>query len=67
MTTAAFPPGHMPDLLELARLFERTIEYEIRRSIADGDDEGARLKWTTLNMVRVAIRKATTSEKERRV
>lgn len=47
-----------PDLIEIARLFEQTIEYEIRRSLHDGDDEGARLKTLTLHMVRAALARA---------
>lgn len=47
-----------PELLELARLFESTIEYEIRKSEKDGDTEGANLKRVTLNLTRAAIAKA---------
>lgn len=47
-----------PDLLEMAKLFERCVEYEIRRSRKDGDEEGARLKTVTLNLIRNAIAKA---------
>jgi len=58
MTSAAAPRGHT-ELLEIARLFERTIEWEIKRSLRDGDDEGARLKIATLNQVLAAIKLAT--------
>lgn len=42
-------------LLEMAKLFEKTAEYEIRRSEQEGDDEGARMKTLTLNLIRQAI------------
>jgi hypothetical protein len=48
-----------PDLLELARLFERAAEYEIRRKQTAGDDEGVRLTTLTLNMIRETIANAT--------
>ena len=44
-----------PALVEMAKLFERSIVYEIKRSERDGDDEGARLKSFTLAEVRAAI------------
>jgi hypothetical protein len=47
-----------PDLLELARLFQASVEYEIKKSRAAGDEEGARLKTITLNMIRAALSKA---------
>lgn len=48
-----------PDLFELAKLFARSIEYEIKRSEKNGDDEGARLKTITLNLVLETIAKAS--------
>lgn len=47
-----------PELLELAKLLARTVEYEIRRDEKKGDDEGARLKSMTLHQVREVIAKA---------
>jgi len=47
-----------PELLAHVKLLEKTIEYEIRRSKAEGDDEGARLKTFTLYLVRDSIAKA---------
>jgi hypothetical protein len=49
-------------LLEVAELFEKAILFEISKSHREGDDEGARMKTITLNMVRDAI----VAEKERR-
>lgn len=46
------------DLLEMTKLLERTVEYEIRVSKGAGDDEGARMKAITLNLVRGVIAKA---------
>jgi hypothetical protein len=48
------------DLLGLAKQFEKSVEYEIRvdRSDAGRDEEGARLKTITLNLIREAIAKA---------
>lgn len=48
-----------PDLYDLVKLFQRSVEYEIRRSEKDGDREGARLKTVTLNLIRAALAKAT--------
>ena len=48
-----------PELFELVKLFERTIEYEIRKSSLAGDDEGARMKAVTLGMVREVLAKAS--------
>ncbi len=47
-----------PQLLAMTKLFASSIEYEMRRSEKDGDDEGARLKRLTLNIVLAAITKA---------
>ena len=47
-----------PDLLELAKLFEKAVEYEIRRSAKSLDAEGTRLKQITLNLIRQTIAKA---------
>lgn len=49
------------ELLEIAKLFERTIIYEIKKSKTDGDDEDARLETATLNVVRHAISKVETA------
>ncbi|RWO23325.1 hypothetical protein [Mesorhizobium sp.] len=46
------------DLLATAKLFEQTIEFAIRVAEAAGDDEGARLKSITLQMVRATIARA---------
>lgn len=46
-------------LVELLKLFERSIDYEIRKSRGNGDDEGVRMKTFTLNQVRAALRFAT--------
>jgi hypothetical protein len=49
-----------PDLLKVAQLFAKTIEYLIKVDMSKGDDEGARLKTVTLNMIVLpAIAKAT--------
>jgi hypothetical protein len=49
-----------PELLEMAKLFEKSVEYQIRvaRTDAGSDEEGARLKTITLNLIREAISKA---------
>lgn len=47
-----------PDLLELAKLLQRTVEFELRRSEKTDDDEGTRLKRITLHMIRTKIAKA---------
>lgn len=49
------------ELLEWAKLLERTIVYEITRSNREGDYEGARMKYITLAQVRAAIAKAEKS------
>lgn len=46
------------ELLELTRLLERTLVYEIKKSKAAGDDEGANLKSFTLAEVRGALARA---------
>src|SRR3546814_18263700 len=46
------------ELLELAKLLERSLVFEIKKSEREGDDEGSRLKSTTLFMARAAIAKA---------
>ena len=48
-----------PEMLDLLNLFERSVEYEIRSSRTDGDEEGARMKTITLNLIRACITKAT--------
>ena len=47
-----------PELLELAKLLERTVAYEIDISKGAGDDEGARMKTLTLLHVCDIIAKA---------
>jgi hypothetical protein len=46
-----------PELLDLAKLLERSLVYEIRKSEKEGDDEGARMKMLTLAEVRRVISK----------
>lgn len=48
-----------PKLLDLAQLFARSVEYEIARSRNEGDEEGARMKTITLNLIRAATTEAT--------
>ena len=43
------------DLDAIAKIFERTNEYEINRSTREGDDEGARMKLPMLAKVQQAI------------
>ena len=47
-----------PGLYEAAKLFEKTILYEIARSQSDGDEEGARMKTVSLNVLRETLAKA---------
>lgn len=47
-----------PALLELARLFESCVVYEINRNEKAGDTEGANLKRVTLRLIRDVIAKA---------
>lgn len=51
--------GHLmaaaPSLLQWLRLFEKHVEYEIRRSAKTDDDEGRRLKQITLHSIKEAI------------
>jgi len=54
----AFLISAAPDLLELAKQFKATAEYYIRESRKSSDEEGARLKTVTLNMINAAIAKA---------
>lgn len=51
-----------PAMLELVKLFERSVQYEIKGSLKDGDVEGARMKTITLNMIRDGIANATGSQ-----
>lgn len=44
-----------PAMVELIQLFERSIVYEISKDKKSGDDEGARMKTITLNMVRALL------------
>lgn len=46
-----------PELLGLARQFEAVVRWQIRKDQTDGDDEGARLKTVTLNIIQAAITK----------
>lgn len=48
-------------LLEATKLFERSINFEIRRDRDKGDSEGVRLKTLTLIQVREAIAEAEKS------
>ncbi len=48
-------PQVKADLLFCARTLAQTLEYEIRKDHRAGDDEGARMKAITLNLVRSAI------------
>lgn len=47
-----------PELQEQVELFERSLVYEIKKSELNGDDEGARLKTLTLNLVRDVLAKS---------
>jgi hypothetical protein len=47
-----------PELLEQTQLLVRCLEYEIRVSEKNGDDEGARLKSFTLAQARAVVAKA---------
>jgi hypothetical protein len=47
------------DLLEQVKLFEKSVEYQIRVATSKGDDEGARLMGFTLHLVRESIAKAS--------
>ena len=49
------------DLLEMTRLLERSLIYEIKKNTTEGDKEGAKLKTITLNLVRAALAKASQS------
>jgi hypothetical protein len=42
-------------LVSLAQLFEQAVEYQIKVDLANGDDEGARMKTATLNQIRTAL------------
>lgn len=46
-------------LLEIARLFAKSIEFQIKR---EDDDEGCRMKMVTLNLIRDAISEADGSQ-----
>ncbi|GHE72130.1 hypothetical protein GCM10019059_34650 [Camelimonas fluminis] len=46
------------ELLDQARLFQKTIEYYIRRNESDGDHEGARMKLLTLYFLQKVIARA---------
>lgn len=50
-----------PELLEQCRLFKRALEYQIRASRGAGDDEGAKLKTLTLNLLLEDLAKAGAS------
>lgn len=45
-------------LLEVAKLFEQALLYQIHKSRREGDEEGARMATLTYNLVREAIRNA---------
>lgn len=53
-----------PQLYDLAVLFRKSIEYEIRKNIDDGDDEAAKMKAVTLNIVRAALSAADGKDAE---
>jgi hypothetical protein len=42
-------------LVEMATPFRANVEYEIRRSEKEGDDEGARMKTFTLSQIIAAL------------
>lgn len=46
------------ELLDIARLFERSLVYQIGVDRSNGDDEGANMKLPTLETVRAAIASA---------
>lgn len=46
------------ELAELAKLFLRSIDYQIKKDCADGDVEGANLKAFTRNQIVAALAKA---------
>jgi hypothetical protein len=46
-----------PDLHALVRQFERTVEYLITKDRHKDDEEGARLKTFTLNLIRDVLAK----------
>lgn len=56
----AFLIAEAPELLELVKLFAESVEYQIRvdRTDAGRDEEGARLKTITLNLIRESIARA---------
>jgi hypothetical protein len=47
-----------PEMLKQTELFARSIEYQIKKNLATGDTEGARLKQFTLDACRAVIAKA---------
>lgn len=47
-----------PDLLEMVKLLEKSLEYYIAIDQRAGDEDSARAKTITLNIVRVSISKA---------
>lgn len=47
-----------PELYEMTALLKRCVEYDIKRSLASGDDEGANLKSLTLAQVDAVLAKA---------
>jgi hypothetical protein len=56
----AFLIAAAPELLDLVKLFEKSVKYYvgIDRSDAGRDEEGARAKTITLNLIRQVIAKA---------
>lgn len=47
-----------PELLDLAKLFERVANHEVKLAVAAGDSEAANLRGLTLAQVRAVIAKA---------
>lgn len=48
-------------LLEVAELFAKSLRYEIRKRLREGDDEGANMVSLTLDAVEAAIVQAKKS------
>lgn len=52
---AAWDARAYMDLVDLVKQFKSTVEFEIRRDLKTGDEEGARLKNVTLHLIRTAL------------
>lgn len=46
------------ELVDMAELLVRTLDYHISRDQKNGDEEGARLKMVTRNQVQIVLAKA---------